>query len=402
MKTKKKHTYIDLFAGCGGLSLGLLNAGWKGIFAIEKSIDAFRTLEHNLVKKKQHFQWPKWLPLENHNIDHVLSRYRKELKKLEGTIDMVAGGPPCQGFSFAGRRKENDSRNKLVNSYIDFIHLVKPKIIFFENVKGFTLGFKDNNEEGKNYSAHVIYELDKLGYNVQGKLIDFSEFGIPQKRTRFILIGEKKNDSQERVVRSFFEIIQENKHKFLKQKNLSSTVSLEEAISDLLERHGVNKCPDSKNFRSGKYSTAKNSYQKYLRMGKRKGTVPDSHRLANHTQKIKDRFQYAIDNNLGPKDYKIHFKLSKNGTKKSLKDEAITTLTTLPDDHIHYQEPRIFTVREFARIQSFPDWFEFKGPYTTGGKLRVKQTPRYTQVGNAIPPLFGEQAGVALKEMVTR
>jgi len=91
--------------------------------------------------------------------------------------------------------------------------------------------------------------------------------------------------------------------------------------------------------------------------------------------------------------------LSKTGTKKVYANEPAPTLTTLPDDYIHYKEPRIFTVREFARIQSFPDWYEFKGRYTTGGKLRIKQVPRYSQVGNAIPPLFAEIVGHSFKEI---
>ena len=76
------------------------------------------------------------------------------------------------------------------------------------------------------------------------------------------------------------------------------------------------------------------------------------------------------------------------------------TITTLPDDYIHYCEPRILTVREYARLQSFPDWFQFKGKYTTGGKVRTKEVPRYSQIGNAIPPLFGEQSGLILKELI--
>ncbi len=110
-----KKTYIDLFAGCGGLSLGLYNSGlWKGEFAIEKSPDAFETLEHNLIKHKTHFNWPDWLPQSNHDIYEVIKNYPEELKSLRGKIDMVAGGPPCQGFSTAGRRQENDTRNKLI------------------------------------------------------------------------------------------------------------------------------------------------------------------------------------------------------------------------------------------------------------------------------------------------
>ncbi|MFY8003759.1 MAG: DNA cytosine methyltransferase, partial [Chitinophagaceae bacterium] len=106
-----KSTYIDLFAGCGGLSLGLHNAGWKGLFAIEKSPDAFKTLKHNLIDKKKHFGWPTWLPQESIEIDKAIDLYKNELKKLQGKVDLVAGGPPCQGFSMAGRRNENDQRN---------------------------------------------------------------------------------------------------------------------------------------------------------------------------------------------------------------------------------------------------------------------------------------------------
>ncbi|MCI5117397.1 MAG: DNA cytosine methyltransferase [Candidatus Electrothrix sp. LOE1_4_5] len=398
---KYNFKYIDLFAGCGGLSLGLLNAGWKGLFAVEKSPDAFKTLHYNLINKKEHFAWPEWLPIENYNIDHLLKKFRKELIQLKNGVDLVAGGPPCQGFSLAGRRNEDDSRNRLIDSYLEFIEIVRPSCIFFENVKGFTLSFKNNAELGKNYSEYVIKRLQNIGYYVHGQLLDFSKFGVPQKRTRFILIGIIKTTHQsEALPKYFFDLLHSKKEDILFQKCLKMSTNLEDAISDLLEAHGTTRCPDSKNFRSGLYSIAKTPYQKFLRGEKRVGTVPDSHRLVNHSDKIKARFQYAIENDLGPAEYRAHFKLSKSGTKKVSKDQPTPTLTTLPDDYIHYQEPRVFTVREFARIQSFPDWFEFKGEYTTGGKARVKQTPRYTQAGNAIPPLFAEIAGITLKELL--
>ncbi len=178
---QKIYTYIDLFAGCGGLSLGLHNAGWQGLFAIEKSKDAFKTLEYNLIKKRHHFDWPKWLPENEHNINNVLKDYKSELKSLQGTVDLVAGGPPCQGFSTAGKRRESDDRNKLIHSYIEFISLVKPKMIFFENVKGFTMEFEENKSEGKKYSSFVIKELDKLEYDTHSEMVNFSEFGVPQR-----------------------------------------------------------------------------------------------------------------------------------------------------------------------------------------------------------------------------
>src|ERR1700694_159026 len=103
---KRTYNYIDLFAGCGGVSFGLHNAGWEGIFAIEKSPDAFLTLKHNLIDKKDHFEWPDWLDQSEHEIDEIITKYSAQLKSLQGKIDLVAGGPPCQGFSTAGRRQE--------------------------------------------------------------------------------------------------------------------------------------------------------------------------------------------------------------------------------------------------------------------------------------------------------
>ena len=93
--------YIDLFSGCGGLALGFQQAGIRGLFAIEKNIDAFSTLKYNLIDKKHHFLWPTWLPCQNHDINDVLSKYEKELQLLKGHVPVLAGGPPCQGFSSA-------------------------------------------------------------------------------------------------------------------------------------------------------------------------------------------------------------------------------------------------------------------------------------------------------------
>ena len=101
---KQEYQYIDIFAGCGGISLGLYNSGWKGLFAIEKDPMAFETLKYNLIDKKNHFKWPKWLPISNHDINEVLTNHSRSLRKLRGKVDLIVGGPPCQGFSMAGRR----------------------------------------------------------------------------------------------------------------------------------------------------------------------------------------------------------------------------------------------------------------------------------------------------------
>ncbi|CAC9595664.1 DNA-cytosine methyltransferase (EC 2.1.1.37) [uncultured Gammaproteobacteria bacterium] len=392
--------YIDLFSGCGGLSLGLQQAGWKGLFAIEKSSDAFLTLEHNLINVNNHFNWPNWLPKKNHDINVVISQYTAELKSLRGTVDLVAGGPPCQGFSMAGRRNEGDNRNKLIDSYIEFVKLVQPKVLFFENVKGFTIGFKKDNKRGEAYSKYVWSKLEGLGYNVHGEIVNFSEFGVPQKRQRFILVATKGKRAQ-----TFFDFIVKNRAEFFKSKKITDKTSLSDAISDLVKKNGTQESPDSKSFQAGIYSKPKSNYQKLMRQGKSlTNKIADSHRFVRHRADTIERFQYILDHskaNLTISDaVRKKYNLKKHTIVPLCKESCTPTLTTLPDDYIHYSEPRILTVREYARIQSFPDSYEFKGKYTTGGERRRIDVPRYTQIGNAIPPLFSEQAGIALKEML--
>lgn len=402
----KQYTYIDLFAGCGGLSLGLHNAGWKGLFAVEKSADAFETLEYNLINKKKHFAWPDWLAVKAHDINEVLKNNKQNLIDLRGKVDMVTGGPPCQGFSTAGKRNEEDSRNKLIDSYVKFIDYVQPKILFFENVKGFTMEFDKNKSKGKKYSDYVIDKLTKLGYDVYPELVNFSEFGVPQKRCRFILVGIRKDICEKNEVKAsdFFNKIRENKKSFLISKNLEVTVPLEAAISDLLMSNGTVQSPDTASFEAGKYSKANSKYQNYLRNGIDKKEIPDSHRFAKHTKDVKDRFALILKVSRRGVTISNEFK-EKYGIKKRTivplnAHDFAPTITTLPDDYIHYSEPRILTVREYARIQSFPDSYWFRGKYTTGGLRRTKEVPRYTQIGNAIPPLFGEQSGLVLKKIL--
>ena len=404
MAEKKGHTVIDLFAGCGGLSLGLYQAGWNGLFAIEKSPFAFETLKANLINKKKHFNWPKWLPQTPHDINEVLENYKIELKELRGKVDLVAGGPPCQGFSMAGKRVEEDIRNNLVFSYIKFIDLVRPKIILFENVKGFTYAFdKKKNEEAIPYSQKVIDGLKMLGYNVKSNIIDFSKFGIPQRRNRFILIGIQKSLGSPD---QFEEMLESHKNKFLKSKGLTTSTTLKEAISDLLQSNGKIPTPDRKGFKSGIYGAEESDYQKFLRTDYAEThNIPDSHSFAKHSSEKLECFKKLLANS-GVRGRRIDGDERK---KWNIKQRSITildadsispTITGHPDDYLHYCEPRIMTVRECARIQSFPDWYEIKEKYTTGGEMRKIEVPRYTQVGNAIPPLFAELAGIVLKKLI--
>lgn len=406
-KNRGDKVVIDLFAGCGGLSLGLYQAGWKGLFAIEKNAFAFETLKFNLIDNKKHFDWPQWLPQKEHDINEVLANYSKQLKSLRGKVDLVAGGPPCQGFSMAGKRVEDDVRNQLVFSYIKFIDLVKPKMILFENVKGFTYAFdKGKSEDSQNepYSQKVARELDKLGYNIKAHVIDFSEYGVPQRRKRFILVGIQK---QLGSPADFENLLKEKRGEFLKNKGLSETTTLKDAISDLLRSNGELPSVDRKGFNSGKYGHVNlSNYEKVMRGDyPNMHEVADSHSFAKHTPEKLACYKRLLAecSQIGKRidgKSREYWGVKQRGITVLNPNTVSPTITGHPDDYLHYLEPRIMTVRECARIQSFPDWYEIKKKYTTGGKMRKVEVPRYTQIGNAIPPLFAELAGNVLKMML--
>lgn len=392
--------YIDIFAGCGGLSVGLYNAGLHGLFAIEKNKDAFSTLKYNLIDNKHHFDWPDWLDIKEHDINKILDKYQEQLMSLRGKVELVAGGPPCQGFSLAGKRDNKDIRNKLVKSYIKFIDLVQPEALIFENVHGFTVNFKGKQGCIKQYSSYVIEKLEDLGYRTDSKIIDVSEYGVPQKRHRFILVAMRNYNPEE-----VFKKLEENKINFCREKGINPSTTISEAISDLEKNKGTCNSPDSKSFKAGLYGNCQSGYQQLMRTGLENhiGAV-DSHRFVNHSEAIIQLHNDLLQN--APRGKRI---TPKDGFVKNLKRRGVTvlnsdsqapTITSIPDELVHYEEPRILTVREHARIQSFPDWYEFKGQYTSGGKRRKMEVPRYTQVGNAVPPLFAEQIGRALMEVL--
>ncbi len=405
MAEKETYTVIDLFSGAGGLSLGLYQAGWHGLFAIEKNAFAFETLKYNLIDNKKHFDWPEWLPLMPHDINEVLKNYSRQLKDLKGTVDLVAGGPPCQGFSMAGKRVKDDVRNQLVFSYIKFIKIVQPKMLLFENVKGFTYAFnKNKSNDVDSYSNKVISALEGLGYNVKPHVIDFSEYGVPQRRKRFILVGIRKDIGSPDM---FEDMLQKNRDSFLNKKCIGATVSLKEAISDLLRTNGTMPTPDRKGFLSGKYGGEELSNYERLMRGDYpcNHEVPDSHSFARHSaDKLNCYKRLLTDCPIRGKRIdgkaRAEWGIRQRGITVLDPDAVSPTITGQPDDYLHYSEPRIMTVRECARIQSFPDWYEIKKKYTTGGKMRRIEVPRYSQVGNAIPPLFAEQAGIVLKQIL--
>lgn len=410
----KKPVFIDAFAGCGGLSLGLLKAGWRGLFAIEKDSFAFDTLQTNLTGKvsKCTFDWPDWLPIQPWTIEELMEQHADQLSGLRGHVDLLAGGPPCQGFSSAGRRRTGDPRNVLFERYLDFVELVRPRLVLIENVRGITYDFGAGGDlEGKrNFADELVARLGKM-YHVYADTIRCSSFGVPQHRPRFFLVGMLKSEFKRLPSgEDPFAWLRASKVRFLEKRSLGTKVTSRQAIGDLeMERAGVGPSPDTKGYEALLAPRPLSNFQRLMNDGHR-GPVSDT-RLANHTPRIVERFEKIIAeckasgrlNVQLNRAMRERYGIKKMATRVLDPEAPSPTITSMPDDLLHYREPRTLTVRENARLQTFPDWFVFKGKYTTGGELRARQVPRFTQVANAVPPLIAEMWGeVLMKYAATR
>ena len=401
-RSKSKLVFADAFAGCGGLSLGLLLAGLQGRFAIEHDKFAFETLKANLLSgdSRFRFNWPRWLPKKPIAIRKLLDDYTEEIASLEGTIDLLVGGPPCQGFSSAGRRQHNDPRNQLFASYLRLVDILKPRAVLIENVRGFTMDF--NVEDGvKNYS-HKLRKKLSAEYEVFEELLDLSGFGVPQARTRYFLLALEPGLCRDNP----FDSLRRTLPSFLRSLRLKAPVSSWAAISDLeVSRGGTQPSKETPGFDEIKYTRPITQFQKLMGAG---DVIPTDLRLARHSEEIEARFQEIIElshaegrlNMSISDDVRQRFGLRKRAIRVLDPDRPSPTITSLPDDLLHYSEPRALTVRENARLQSFPDWFSFRGKYTTGGHLRRKEVPRFTQVANAVPPLVARALGEFLANLL--
>ena len=278
--------------------------------------------------------------------------------------------------------------------------------MLIENVHGITVDFRDKRSTNrtKNYAEILIDELSRH-YHVFWRMIDASDYGVPQGRVRFILIGLRKEAINSPV--DPFEALVENRAAFLRKRGLLSSVGAATAISDLEEqRNGRTASNDSPGYEAIAYKHPRTNYQRLMRDGY--SAPPSNTRLAKHRPDIAKRFSQiiAMCNENGRLNVSIGRELrEKFGLKKQAlrvldPDSPAPTITSMPDDLLHYREPRTLTVRENARLQSFPDWFDFRGKYTTGGHLRRKEVPRFTQVANAVPPLLAEAIGITISEWI--
>lgn len=383
---------------------------------------AFDTLMHNLVlgdsTRCPQFVWSPSLDPGPMTISDFLKKL-EDSPSLSGelrNVDLVAGGPPCQGFSLAGRRNVDDPRNELFYEYLEVVSMIRPRAIVLENVRGVAV----SHGNATPYSQRIADGLHELGYACYKTVLSASDFGVPQRRPRFFLIAVDacyfSVPSEEWLGLLLEESIQEGNCQLHEKHGLpiGKQVTARDALADL-EIGGralvdANDAPRRQQLDYQGVSAAETS--PYLAIMRRNAPLSmNSMRLANHSEAVKAKFEKLIDHAIENGRAGIVLHETERAEILQTKKHSVTildpespapTLTTLPDDLLHYSEPRILTVRECARLQSFPDWFSFKGKYTTGGKKRTKECPRYTQVGNAVAPLVGEAIGIGIRMLLDK
>lgn len=344
---------IDLFCGAGGFSYGFEKEGFESILAIDKWDQAVET--YNL----------------NHKNKTAISMDIKEYdnKKIENLLQKnevigIIGGPPCQGFSMVGTRDSNDERNSLYLEYVRFVSTVKPLFFILENVKGLL-----NLNKG-HFKEDIIERFTELGYNVNFKVLKASDYGIPQNRERVFFVGLKK----EKFGEKFFEFPDVKGYKM---------VSTKEAISDL---PSLDKGQSQYHY----LKEPENDYQIKMREGNN-GLI-ENNDITKHEKKTIDVISLIPDGgsikDLPEEYYKIR---NYNAAFKRMNSALpSSTIDCGHRNYFHYEENRIPTVREVARIQSFPDKFIFTGT----------KTSQYTQVGNAVPPELGRVFAKKILELL--
>lgn len=345
MPTEKRYTVLDLFCGCGGLSLGFEQAGYDVLAGIDVWKDALVTYQAN-HKNSKAIQ------------ADLMTLQPEEVSKTIGTtsVDVIIGGPPCQGFSIAGKRIIDDERNKLYKSFVRMVEYFKPKAFVMENVPNIlTMG------EGI-IKESILRDFENLGYNVSTKVLLASNYGVPQNRRRAVFVG----------------LLNGLEYQYPGPTTLTP-VTAKDAISDL---------PEDTLAEGASYVTAPQSeFQKQIRQG---STGVYNHEITIHTEQTQ-RIIAMVPDGGNYKDLpeelqntrKVHIAWTRlNSQRPSI------TIDTGHFHHFHYKYNRVPTVRESARFQSFPDTFVFIG----------NKTSKLKQVGNAVPPMMAKEIALQLQK----
>jgi len=368
---------------------------------------AFETFRANFLVEDAPYPdfelWPSWLQKKPMDINDVLADtdLRSALEGVES--DLVAGGPPCQGFSVGGARNGADIRNLLVQRLLETVAIVRPRCVLIENVEGMARRFQSKpGQFSRSAAEDVLERLDQIGYSAVSTTVDASSIGVPQHRRRLVIIGVRGAVSDFRGAVS--SAIDRARVRILDETALETPVTARDALEDLDGEHRV-PCPDSPKYVSGTYrSEVSSTYAKLMARGIDRTQIPDSHRFSVHGPRIISWYTRAHATQ-PPGRLSKQF-MQSLGTKKDKKvlidpDSPVSTITTHPDEFIHFRHPRNITVREMARLQSFPDNFVFRGRYTINGPRRRLDVARCSQVGNAVPPLLGQCLAYAVEELLT-
>jgi DNA-methyltransferase (dcm) len=425
---------IDLFCGAGGMSEGLIQAGFHILFSSDINPEVQRTYmnRHEQLGLQQgvntHYHRGDIRELNGNMIQEAISSLKIFKGEKAPEIDAIFGGPPCQGFSRAGRRDPNDPRNMLFREYVRVISEVKPKYVVLENVTGFTdtkfYGFVGvtghKYEDGTLVPDILRNEFELIGYNtLEPKILNAAHYGVPQRRNRIIVMAYRNDmEKPDYPIATY---------------NDKDALTMVDAIGDLIRDEDVKKAVHHED----------TEFQQESKSGRTldiegnpipNRDEPRNNEVSSHLPIIRERFSLFKEGEdgsslkkrvmsdgvdiskcpsliehcvkvTGMKENEIVEVYRKGNVSRELADVLLTkksirirldrsrpsaTVVTIADDYISPFEPRTFTVRELARIQSFDDSFEFLGKRTTGGLRRRVEIPQYSQVGNAVPPLLAK------------
>lgn len=348
---------VDLFAGAGGMSEGFRQAGYTSALAIEYDEMASRTFSFNHPNT----------PIITKDIRLV---QEDEIKSIinKSVVDVICGGPPCQGFSLAGQRLADDPRNQLFMEFVRILRLLKPRYFVFENVSGIT------SMAGGVILEAILKEFQNAGYECTFKVLNAADYGVPQARPRFFLVGSRDGEKYKfpeptHTASGTGDLFLSNRPKHL---------TVWDALSDLpvIEQAGGAE-------EMSHYSSPHNEYQS-ARRGHRMHNMLFNHRATGHSTAIIQRYD-AIPEGGNNSQVPLEMRTKKINVFKLHREKPSRTVTcNHRTDLLHPVIPRGTTVREAARLQSFDDDYKFFGNLTR----KAKWVTQDDQVGNAVPPLL--------------
>ena len=407
-------TFIDLFAGCGGLSLGLEAAGFQPVFVNELDRDAMETYLANRRGAYPRLETDKAYDIfdvtqQPGELDALVHRLRE--KRGLHDLDLVVGGPPCQGYSgighrrtFSGIPKVEIPSNHLYRDMAQFVAAFRPKFFLFENVKGILSGrWTPAGDKGEIF-ADVRRTFEEIpGYDVRFELVQAKAYGVPQNRPRVLLVGVRRDVGwQPEPGKPADGLLPDPS---------GVAPDPEDLLGDLVDPRYA-----TKNATTAYPSDAATEAQAWFRRDPASGLVTprgaplSEHEYSHHAPRIVAKFRYMLANGgqIRPEDQTKKFAQRVIPARWGSTGPSITA-TSLPDDYVHFSQPRILTVREWARLQTFPDWYRFAGKRTTGGRRRAgdpnagdwsRELPKYTQIGNAVPVWLARAVGEHLRGLL--